>query len=76
MNETKSANADDLKVIAGTRYKQASVKIIEESGEYVVIMRMFIFRRIPYRTKRYSFKTLSEAENQYEDLKAYLKRMA
>ncbi len=64
----------DFNVIEGIRYKGASVKIIEQAGEFIVVMRMFILRRIPYYVKKFHFDTLPEAEIKYEYIKNYLKR--
>ncbi len=65
--------SDDYNVIEGIRYKGASVKIIEQNGEYVVVHRVFLFRKIPYHTNKFHFDSLHEAEIKYEFIKNILK---
>ena len=68
--------SDDYNVIEGVRYKGCSIKIIEQAGEYIVVLRYFIFKKIPYSTEKFPFETLQEAEVKYEFLKNYLRRFS
>ena len=68
--------SDDFHVIEGVRYKKGSVKIIEQGGNYIVIMKRYLIKRIPYSTKQFEFSDLQEAEIKYETLKNHLWRIS
>jgi hypothetical protein len=69
-------NGKDFNIIEGVRFKKASVKIIEQGGEYVVVLRQYFLRKIPFFVKKFHFETLSDAEVKYEFLKNYFRRFA
>lgn len=67
---------DDFHVIEGVRYKKGSAKIIEQEGGYIVVLRRYFFKRIPFSTKRFEFSELQDAEIKYEVLKNHLWRIS
>jgi hypothetical protein len=68
--------SDDFHVIEGVRYKKGSVKIIEQEGSYVVILKRYLIKRITYSVKRFEFSELQDAEIKYETLKNHLWRIS
>lgn len=68
--------SDDFHVIEGVRYKKGSVKIIEQEGDYIVVMKRYLVKKIPFYTKRFEFSELQDAEIKYEALKNFLWRIS
>ncbi len=67
-------NKNKVSVHKGVRYEKASVKIVESNDGFHVIVRYFIFKKIPFFVNNERFDSAEDADHRYEFLKNFLRK--